>query len=46
MDRNAKIYIAGHTGLVGSAVVRKLKSLSYKKYYYKNPQGDGFNREG
>jgi GDP-L-fucose synthase len=30
MDRNAKIYIAGHTGLIGSAVVRKLKSLSYK----------------
>jgi GDP-L-fucose synthase len=30
MDRNAKIYIAGHTGLIGSAIVRKLKSLSYK----------------
>lgn len=30
MDPNAKIYIAGHTGLIGSAVVRKLKSLSYK----------------
>lgn len=30
MDRNAKIYVAGHTGLIGSAVVRKLKSLGYK----------------
>jgi GDP-L-fucose synthase len=30
MDRDAKIYIAGHTGLIGSAVVRKLKSLGYK----------------
>jgi GDP-L-fucose synthase len=30
MDRNAKIYVAGHTGLIGSVIVRKLKSLSYK----------------
>jgi len=30
MDRNANIYVAGHTGLIGSAVVRKLKSLGYK----------------
>ncbi len=30
MDRNARIYVAGHTGLIGSAVVRKLKSLDYK----------------
>ncbi len=29
-DRNAKIYVAGHNGLVGSALVRKLKSLGYK----------------
>ncbi len=27
MDRNARIYVAGHTGLIGSAIVRKLKSL-------------------
>ena len=30
MDRNARIYVAGHSGLIGSAVVRKLKSLDYK----------------
>ena len=29
MDKNAKIYIAGHRGLVGSAVVRKLESDGY-----------------
>ncbi len=29
MDKNAKIYIAGHRGLVGSAIVRKLQSLDY-----------------
>ena len=26
MDKNAKIYVAGHTGMVGSAIVRKLES--------------------
>ena len=30
MEKNAKIYVAGHRGLVGSAIVRKLKSLGYE----------------
>ncbi len=29
MPFDAKIYVAGHTGLVGSAIVRRLKSLGY-----------------
>src|SRR6056297_1121487 len=29
MEKNAKIYVAGNTGLVGSAIVRKLKSEGY-----------------
>jgi GDP-L-fucose synthase len=29
MDKGAKIYVAGHRGMVGSAIVRKLKSLGY-----------------
>lgn len=29
MEKNAKIYIAGHLGLVGSAIKRKLESLDY-----------------
>ena len=28
---NSKIYVAGHKGLVGSAIIRKLKSKGYKK---------------
>ena len=28
---NSKIYVAGHKGLVGSAIVRKLKEKGYKK---------------
>lgn len=30
MEQNAKIYVAGHRGLVGSAITRKLESLGYK----------------
>ncbi|KAL3532959.1 hypothetical protein ACH5RR_006480 [Cinchona calisaya] len=29
IDKSAKIYVAGHRGLVGSAVVRKLQSLGF-----------------
>ena len=28
---NSKIYVAGHKGLVGSAIIRKLKDKGYKK---------------
>lgn len=30
MEKNARIYVAGHTGLVGSAVVRKLQKEGYR----------------
>lgn len=30
MDLNSKIYVAGHNGLVGSAVLRKLRDLGYR----------------
>lgn len=29
MEKNSKIYVAGHLGLVGSAITKKLKSLGY-----------------
>ena len=29
MNKNAKIYIAGHRGLVGSAIVRNLQAKGY-----------------
>ncbi|MBP3253128.1 MAG: GDP-L-fucose synthase [Bacteroidales bacterium] len=29
MDKNAKIYVAGHRGMVGSAIERKLRALGY-----------------
>tara|TARA_Y100001934_G_C12344973_1_gene772250 strand:+ start:1141 stop:2067 length:927 start_codon:yes stop_codon:yes gene_type:complete len=31
MKKTSKIYVAGHTGLVGSAIKRKLKELSYAR---------------
>ena len=31
ISNNSKIYVAGHKGLVGSAIVRKLKERGYKK---------------
>jgi len=31
MEKNAKIYVAGHTGLVGSALVRALNRLHYEQ---------------
>jgi len=32
MDKNSKIYIAGHTGLVGSAILRSLQAQGYAKF--------------
>ena len=34
MEKNAKIYVAGNTGLVGSAIVRKLKKEGYKNLVF------------
>lgn len=35
MEKNARIYIAGHRGLVGSAILRKLESEGYTNLVYK-----------
>ncbi len=35
MDKNSKIYIAGHTGLVGSAILKNLKSKGYTNFVYR-----------
>lgn len=35
MKKDAKIYIAGHLGLVGSAITRKLKSEEYNNLLFK-----------
>jgi GDP-L-fucose synthase len=35
MDKNSKIYIAGHTGLVGSAILRKLRQDGYNNLVFR-----------
>ncbi len=35
MERNNKIYVAGHTGMVGSAIVRKLKQDGFDNLVFK-----------
>lgn len=35
MDKNSKIYVAGHSGLVGSAIIRKLKQTGYENFIFR-----------
>ena len=35
MEKGAKIYIAGHRGMVGSAIIRKLESEGYSNLVFK-----------
>ena len=34
MDNNSKVFVAGHNGLVGSAIIRNLKSKHYDNVYW------------
>ncbi|WP_086226123.1 NAD-dependent epimerase/dehydratase family protein [Campylobacter devanensis] len=36
MDKNSKIYIAGHTGTLGSAILAELKEQNYTNLIYKS----------
>jgi GDP-L-fucose synthase len=36
LEKQAKIYVAGHNGMVGSAIVRRLTSLGYENLLVKN----------
>ncbi len=36
INKNSKIFIAGHNGMIGSAIIRKLNELKYKKIYFQN----------
>ena len=35
MDKNSKIYIAGHNGLVGSMILAELQKQGYNNIIYK-----------
>lgn len=36
MDKNSKIYVAGHSGLVGSAIIRKLKENGFNNLVFRS----------
>src|SRR5258708_1064014 len=38
MNRDAKIYVAGHQGLVGSALVRQLRTLGFSNFLLRTHQ--------
>ena len=35
MNKDSKIYIAGHRGLVGSAILKNLQSKGYSNFIFK-----------
>jgi len=47
VNKNYKIYIAGHTGLVGSAILRKLKASGYENFVFRTYEDlDLVNQKG
>tara|TARA_B100000963_G_scaffold271624_1_gene239810 strand:- start:1002 stop:1949 length:948 start_codon:yes stop_codon:yes gene_type:complete len=36
INKKSKIFVAGHKGMVGSAILRKLKDFNYKNIYYQS----------
>jgi GDP-L-fucose synthase len=46
MEKKSKIYIAGHTGLVGSSILKELKSKGYTNFAFtKYPEYDLTNQQ-
>jgi GDP-L-fucose synthase len=46
MNKNSKIYIAGHTGLVGSSILKELKSKGYTNFVFTQyPEHDLTNQQ-
>ena len=41
MNKKSKIYVAGHGGLVGGAIVRRLKGAGYENLILRDPWRDG-----
>ena len=36
INKNSKIFLAGHNGMVGSAIFKKLRSMNYKKIFVRS----------
>lgn len=46
MDKNIKIFVAGHTGLVGSSIVRNLKLKGYNYFVYRTEKELDLTEQG
>jgi GDP-L-fucose synthase len=46
MDFNSRIYVAGHNGMVGSAICRALKNNGYKNLLYRSSQELDLRNQG
>ena len=46
MNKNDKIYIAGHNGLVGSAIIRELKLQGFENYQLHGTATDNWKMLG
>ena len=44
INLQSKIYVAGHKGLVGSAIIRQLKKEGYKKIIFVDRSKVRFNK--
>ena len=38
INKKSKIFLAGHKGMIGSAILRKLRNLKYKNIYIKTKE--------
>ncbi|HXP50254.1 MAG TPA: NAD-dependent epimerase/dehydratase family protein, partial [Bacteroidia bacterium] len=45
MEKNARIYVAGHRGMVGSAIIRKLNALGYNNIITKGSKDLDLRRQ-
>ena len=46
INKKSKIFVAGHKGMVGSAIVRKLKEKGFSKIIFAEKKKTKFTRSG
>ena len=46
LNKNSKIFIAGHKGMVGSAILKKLNQKGFKRLYFVDKKKTWFKESG
>ena len=36
LNKKSKIFVAGHNGMIGSAILRRLKNLKFQKIFFQS----------